>query len=458
MKLKIVIVGAGSTCFGPGAVRDILLSDTLTGEAELELCLMDIDPGQLPEHEAYVRFVADKLKRKVTASSTTDLEEALTGANFAITAIEVDRYLRWAQDFHIPRRYGFDQVFGENGGPGSLFHALRNIGPMVNIARTIEKLCPDAWLINYTNPESKLCEALNRLTNVKVVGLCHEVFGGHERLAGILDMKKEEIVIAACGFNHFTFFQTIRDRRTGEDLYPRLRELDTNGNWLPHWDDIAMARILMRTFGLFPASTTNHFGEYVRWSREFFATTDMQYFYDPGEGEFWETGKVPTFVYSQSSHPTDGKMLGPPPRFAWDTGGDDLKPLEEQEIKSSGESAVPIMESVAFDKQTSLDAVVMPNNGSIPGLPDDCTVEMPAAVDGDGIHPLKMEPLPDAITCMINTQMTIQKLLVEAFAEQSKLKLLQATLLDPTVHSYSRAVAMINEMLRLQKDVLPPLE
>ena len=457
MKLKIAIVGAGSQSFGPGTIRDILISDRLAGEAELELCLMDILPENLPTHEAYVQFVADKLDRRVTASATTDLAEAVTDADFVITAIEVDRYKYWAQDFHIPRRYGFEQIFGENGGPGSLFHALRNIGPMVDIARAMEQRCPDAWLINYTNPESKLCDALNRLTDTKVVGLCHEVFGGLERLAEIFEVKKEDIDAAACGFNHFTFFQTIKDRRSGEDLYPLLKEKDKNGNWLGHWDDIAMARILYRTYGLFPASTTNHFGEYVDWAKEFFATSPMQYFYDPGEGEFWETGEKPVFVYSQTSNPTGGKMLGPPPRYAWDTGGDPLPPLEEQELKSSHELAIPIMEAVTFKETRELDAVVMPNRGAIPGLPDESTVEMPATVDGNGIHTHRMAPLPVPITNIIQTHVAIQKLLAEAFAEQSKQKLLQAALLDPTVDSYHRAVAMINEMIRLQHDVLPPL-
>ena len=445
--IRIALIGAGSRSFGPATVRDILLSEPLA-ERGVDLVLMDKVADQLPEIEAYARHVLARLDRNAEVTATTDMPAALDGADFVVTAIEVKRELYWAMDFHVPRKHGFRQVFGENGGPGGLFHGLRSMGPMVVIAREMERRCPDAYLLNFTNPEHKVCEALSRLTSIKNVGLCHGVFGGLRQVARILGKKPEELDAAACGINHFTWFQYIRDRKTGEDLYPRLREAEREGDWLHDWHEIAMARILFRRFGLWPSPAANHYGEYVRWAEEFVAD-ELQYYYDPADGHPWETGNIPEFVYSLSHNPTDRPWRKPTP---------EPRPLEDAELKSSGELQVAIMEGIGCGLTRDLDAVNVPNRGAIPNLPDDTVVEVPAVADADGLHPRQMEPLPEAIAAMLRLQGSIHKLLVEAFAERSKTKLLQAFLLDPTVDSYRRAVDCVDEMLRLQKDLLPEFE
>ncbi|MDP6380204.1 MAG: alpha-galactosidase, partial [Phycisphaerae bacterium] len=142
MGIKIAIVGAGSRSFGPGTIRDVFLSDALN-ETGIELTLMDIAAEHLTERKEYADSIAERLSRRARISCTTDIDEALREADYVVTAVEKDRYLYWSQDFHIPRQYGFMQVYGENGGPGGLFHALRNMGPMVHIAHRIEALCPE---------------------------------------------------------------------------------------------------------------------------------------------------------------------------------------------------------------------------------------------------------------------------------------------------------------------------
>jgi len=373
---------------------------------------------------------------------------AIRGANFVVTAVEVNRWLHWTQDYHIPRQYGFRQIFGENGGPGSLFHALRNMGPMVEIARAMEELCPDAMLLNFTNPEHKICETITRLTKVNAVGLCHGVFMGRRQLAHILQIPEEELETAACGINHFTWFQQIRHRKTGEDLYPRLRKAEREGDWLADWHEIGLGRVLFRRFGLWPSPATNHYGEYIRWADEFFCG-ELQYFYDPADGHPWETGGIPEFVYSLSRDKTSRP---------WRRAEARPVPLEEAPLKRSGELAIPIMESLACGLAHHLEAVNVPNRGAIPNLPDELVVEVPANADQDGVRSCSMEPLPEAIAALIRVQASIHKLLVEAYAERSKEKLLQAMLLDPTVDSYRRAVACLEEMLRLQSHLLPPLK
>ncbi len=445
-KLKVALVGAGSRSFGPASIRDVLLSDPLCGQ-DLELALMDIDRSALDHAEAYAHWVASELKREVKISSTTDLKTAIEGSRFVVDAIEISRDVYWAMDFHIPRKYGFKQIYGENGGPGSLFHALRNMKPILEIANAMSEVAPDAVLLNYTNPMHKLCEAVTRLTTVPVVGLCHGVWMGLGQLCALLELNKDEVEYSACGINHFTFFESIRLRSTGEDLYPRLREVERQIDPLYDWHEIGLARVLFRRFGLWPSPGANHTGEYIGWADEFYASNVLWY-QDPMEGEPWQTGVAPEFCYTISSVRGDRPLRRPREQDAG---------IERGAIEYSNELAQPIMESLGCGIRNELDAVNIPNKGAIPGLPDDLVVEVPATADEHGWKSRPMKELPEGIAAMIRTQASIQKLLVEAYSEESKEKLLQAILLEPTVDSYRRAVMMMDELLVLQKDLLPPI-
>ncbi len=444
--VRIVIVGAGSRSFGPSSVRDVLLSQALV-ERNITLALVDKAPDALEEVATYARRTAENLGCSARIEASTDVERVLEGAAFVISAIEVNRFLYWSQDFHVPRKHGFRQVFGENGGPGSLFHALRNIPPTIAIARAMERSCPEARLLNFTNPEHKLCEAVSRLTRIRPVGLCHGVFSGIRQIAHLLQMPVDRLDCAACGINHFTFFEYIRDRETGEDLYPRLRQAERQGDWLSDWHELGLARILFRRYGLWPSPGPNHYGEYIGWAEEFVAS-EAQYFYDPAEGHPWETGRIPEFVYTLSGKVTDRPFVPEPPAPA---------ALDESPLRPSGEVAVPLIEAIVTGQRRIIEAVNMPNRGCIPNLPDDMIVEAPAVADGDGLRLCPMEPLPEAIAAMLRVQGSIHKLLIEAYAEESRDKLLQAFLLDPTVNSYRRAVECVDEMLSLQAEILPAI-
>ncbi len=444
--VKIALVGAGSRSFGPATIRDILLSDSLASRG-IELTLMDIDEQAVNRTLAYACHVRSVLGRSVEITATTSLEEALQDASFVVDAVEISRDAYWAMDFHVPRRFGFKQIYGENGGPGSLFHALRNMPPIVRIAKEMERRCPEALLLNYTNPMHKLCTAACRLTRTKTIGLCHGVFMGRHQIAFMLGVPEERLETSACGINHFTWFQSIRDHQTGEDLYPALRAADREGDWLSDWHEIGLSRILFRRFGLYPSPGTNHIGEYIGWASDFYAN-ELLWYYDPVDGHPWDTGRIPEFVYSLGGDKT-GRPFRP------------VQAEEEQEaeesIQFSGEGAIPIMESLACDVRHDLPAINVPNEGAIPGLPEDLIVEVPAVADCGGWTKTAMQPLPEPVAAMIRTQASIQDLLVEAYVEESKEKLLQAIFLEPTVDSYRRAVEMMDEMLRLQADILPPL-
>jgi len=447
MSIKIAIIGVGSRSFGPAMIRDIVLSDALA-EAGTDLMLVDIIPERAEEMAAYARHAAQQCQKTLSVTPTIDLDRALDQAHFVITAFEVDRFRYWTQDFHIPRHYGFRQVFGENGGIGGLFHALRNMGPMVDIARKMEHYCPEALLLNFANPEHKLCEAVSRLTGITAIGLCHGYFMGLHQLATILNRPTEDIEAHAYGMNHFTFFTDLRDRGTGEDLYPALRVRERRGDWLADWHEIGLARILFRRFGLWPSPAANHYGEYIRWADEFVAS-ELQFFYDPRDGSPWETGDIPDFVYSLSGDQTTRPWVRPTPV---------PERLEDAPLAPSGELAVPIIEGVACGIARTLEAVNLPNEGALPNLPDTMVIEGPAAVDENGVRLLHTRPLPEGIAALLRTQASIHQLLVEAFSEHSKDKLLQAILLDPTVDSYRRAVACMEHLLSLQHNQLPRLD
>ncbi len=445
--MKITLVGAGSQQFGPATIRDILLSDAICGQ-ELEVALMDISPDPLPSMQAYAKRVAVKLGRTPIVTCTTDINEAVSEADFVVTAIEIRRYHHWAQDFHLPRQYGFNQIYGENGGPGGLFHALRNMGPSLRIARAMERHCPQAWLLNYTNPLTKLCQLLSTQSRIRTVGLCHGVFAGKTQLSRLLQIPLDEIDARASGLNHITWFQSITHRKSGENLYPRLHAKERVADPLSEWDEIALSRILFRTFGLYPSPGTNHIGEYIGWAQEFLGSSLLQFYYDPMDGHPWETGKTPPWIYNLHEAALDRPLFG------------DGKPRganTEEAIAPSGELAIPIIEGLRCGRPQRLDAVNVPNEGAVPGLPDDAIVEVPAKVDQDGLHPTPMPPLPECVQAILRLQVSINRLLVEAFCEESRAKLLQAVLLDPSTRSYRQAASLVNAMCTLQSDVLPPL-
>jgi len=467
--VKIAIVGAGSSSFGPTMIRDVYSSERLS-QAGPEIWLMDIDGESLKKTTQYCSFVSEKTGIRLSVKATVDLREALESAKAAIVAIEKDRFLHWSEDFHIPNKYGFRQPFGECGGPGGAFHALRNMTPMLEIARTMEAVCPDAYLINFTNPEGKLCEALNRLTTVKTVGLCHGIYDGLRQLTDILRIAEDELDFAACGMNHFTWFQRIRRKDTGEDLYPKLAEAERQLDWTWHFHEIGLSRILFRRVGLWPSPGPDHCGEYLSFGREF-VSAEMQYFYDPMDGEPRNTGEVPEFIHlSQTGDPThwprDRKKMKD---AAWlqeellrherySVRNVPIYPtLQDVPIQWSREAAIPIIESLFLGRTFHAHAVNIRNDGAIPGLENDMIVEVPAVIDRSGIKAVQMDALPEFVTAVLRLHGSINKLLVQAYQEKAKNRLVQALMLDPAVNSYRNLIYMVNEMLEVQKGLLPPL-
>ncbi len=217
---KITLVGAGGLSFGPTMVNDVIHTRVLAGS---RLVLHDISEARLQRAYRFAAKLNAANGNPVILEQSTDPAEALTGADFVIASAEHGRFRYWRQDYEIPLRYGATQVNGENGGPGAVFHSLRSIKNTLSICANIQKHCPDAFLINLSNPMSRVTLAINQGSKVRNVGMCHEMPIGIVRLGRLLRIPPSRIAAKASGINHFTFFTEMIDRETGEDLLPRVK-------------------------------------------------------------------------------------------------------------------------------------------------------------------------------------------------------------------------------------------
>ena len=436
---KIVLIGVGSTSFGVDTLADLFARRAYLRGSHIALC--DLDGAKL----ARVTRLAERINASTDAdfkiTSTTDYRAALPGAEFVVTSVELDRLERWKLDWQIPRRYGIRHVLGENGGPGALTHALRVIDLVLGIAREVEQRAPNAYLLNYSNPMSRVMLALTRYTHLSAVGLCHQGIVGYFTAAYILGMSKyydphwhpaglarevqEKLTLQMAGLNHITWIQAMRERATGRDLYPEFRA---------HLRDLPptfepLSRRLFDAFGLFPATGDDHAGEYFAFAYE---TSDLRGYDFDG--------------YTARGVELDARV---------DRANRDGAALKEFIAWDTAERAASIIAGIVNDWHSYEIAVNVVNHGALPGLPDWAVVEVPGVVTAHGILPLRVPPLPPAITALLNQQVAIQDRVVEAAVHGDRTAALQALLLDPLVTSYADAEKMLDELLSAHKDLLP---
>ncbi len=427
---KIVLIGAGSVSFGTGTLCDLFAArEELKGST---IALVDINPASLQLMAQVAQRLNAATGEPFVIQATTDRCQALPGAQFVITSIAVKRNERWRLDFQIPLKHGVKHVLGENGGPGGVFHAMRNIPIMLDICRDIERLCPTALVLNFTNPEGRLCLAATRYTGLQFVGLCHGIGMAQSTISHALGLPVKEIDPKAAGLNHFTWILDLRRTSTGEDLYPafkramaeKLAEVQDQAGW-----GVTLCRYLMDTYGYFPSPSDDHVGEYLSYAWEYCGMEG----YDFEAADRW--GEE---LYQRLR------------RFA---GGE--TPVDEMLQQRSGERAVPIIVGVLGNTHQYELAVNVPNAGLISNLPSWAIVEVPAIIDATGVHGVGVGPLPEPIAAMCRTQIAVIDRMVEAAVHGDRTAALQALLLDPVVNSISQAEAILAEMLEVHKDFLP---
>jgi alpha-galactosidase len=458
--LNIVVIGAGSAGFGPGSIADVMASEALR-DFEVTLWLVDIDEPALERMVKLAGLIRDHHASQALVKATTDRTEALKNADYVITSVAHRRWALWQQDFYIPAAYGFRQVFGENGGPGAAFHTLRSLDLMVPIARDMEQLCPDALLINFTNPESRVILGVSRLTSVRSVGLCHGPMETREKIAEILARPEEEIDLVVGGINHFHLALEIKDRKTGADLYPEIdRRIDGF-----NWNGDRFTPEFYRLFGYLTYPDPGHPGEYLQFAPELVGPEFIE----------WGIGNIslPKSATAEDLDYRTGGSWGNPAYQLWSeslsTNIDKIlsgeralteeDPLLKQSIADpTWELAVPIIENIETGtEKVELAGNILNTGGAISNLPEDAIVEVPLSVGPSGVSPVAVGPLPEAHAGMCRLQIAIQNILVEAYRAKSKNLLLQALMIDPSVDSLLRAKEMTECMLKVQADVLPEL-
>ncbi len=455
---KIVVIGAGSAVFGLNTLSTLMRSPRLRGS---HIALVD-------RNENTVRLVyqlAQRLNREwdagMTLSYHTHHRDALEGAEFVILSIEVSpRERLWRQDYEIPLKYGVRQPYAENGGPGGLAHALRNIGPVMEIVRDMEDLCPDAWLINFTNPMMRICDAVARYSRVRVVGLCHQILEGYamvgKALARDLDIEVppeftnthaspstsparqvvieqalEKIHIIAAGLNHFTWMLGVYDKRTGEDLYPLFRQ---------RWQELdpafePLTRRVFEIFGIFPVPGDEHLSEYLPWLSDPVTKPWEKFDISLYEWDLYE-------ALREDQYGTIREMIA---------GTAPIAPLRH--VRSEG--AVEIIEDVAGGGEHVHLAVNVPNQGYITNLPDGAIVEVPGVVNGLGVHGMGVGALPEPVAELLRREITVVRLTVDAAVHGDRQAALQALLLDPVIRDVDVAEQILDDYLTTYRDFLP---
>ena len=430
---KIVLIGAGSVSFGSGTLCDLFAArEELNGST---IALVDIDPEALQVMTQVARRLNEATGRPFVIEASTDRCKVLPDAQFVIIAIAVRRNELWRLDFEIPLKHGVKQVMGENGGPGGLFHAMRNIPIVLDICRDIERLCPDALVLNFTNPEGRICLAANRYTDLQFVGLCHGIGMAQTVIGHTLDLPVETLDPKAAGLNHFTWILDLRRTNTGEDLYPAFKraiaektdQVEEKVSW-----SIQLCGYLMEKFGYWPSPSDDHVGEYLAYAWESCGLEG----YDFDAADRW--GET---LWQQLQRSASGE-----------------EPVDSLLQRRSGERAVPIIVGMLGNTHQYELAVNLPNEGLIPNLPSWAIVEVPATVDATGVHGVCVGPLPEPIAAMCRTQIAVIDRLVEAAVHGDRDVALQALLLDPVVNGISQAEAILDELLEVHKDYLPQFE
>ncbi len=406
---KIAFLGAGSG-FGQRLCNDILAHEALQ---DCHIALVDIDERRLGAVTDCVEQLIEKHDLPATVEATTDREEVLEAADYVIIAVAIGgpAYdgVPYYHEINIPAKYGVYGEVADTVGPGGVFRTLRSAPEMMRIAQDVHRLCPDALILNYTNPMAAITWVMNEAAPVNLVGLCHSVQGTAGQLAGYMDVPYAELRYWVAGINHMSWFLELKRARTRQspeqDMYPRLRQaMDDPEIWKK--DPVRFE--IFRHFDYFVTESTRHMSEYVPYFRK--------------SRELME--KFSLNLREPNETAVDRR---------WDWLQDIKKQLmesEDHQLKSSGEYASHIIHAIETNEPFRFNGNVI-NGGLISNLPPECCVEVPCLVDGTGVRPCQVGALPTHLAALNMSNVAVQKLMVEACLQRSREKAYYATALDP---------------------------
>lgn len=434
---KIALIGAGSTVFMKNLLGDLLQVEKLRNA---HIALMDIDPHRLETSQLVAGKIAEAVGASPTFEATTDRRRALDGADYVITMIQVAGYKPGTvTDFEVPKRHGLRQTIGDTLGIGGIMRGLRTAPVLVDIAKDMRELCPNALMLQYVNPMAINCLALNRFApEVRTVGLCHSVQGTAKELAEDIGVPIDEIRYRCAGINHMAFYlsfeRLLPDGRT-EDLYPRIRSVLDTGK-VPDWNRVRYE--VFKHFGHFVTESSEHFAEYVPW------------FIKRHRPDLIEQFNIPLDEYIRRCE----KQIG-----EWGQQEQALLAGEGLKICRSHEYASQIIEAELTGKPTLINGNVM-NTGLIANLPEGACVEVPCVVDHNGIQPTRIGNLPVGLAALMQTNINVQTLTVEALASGRREHVKQAAMLDPHTAaelSLDEIDTLVDELIEAHQGWLPHL-
>lgn len=410
--MQVTIIGGGSYQWGPKLITDLLGTPSLEG---LHVVLMDVDPAPLPKMATYLTKAADVLGVKATVATTTDRKEALDGADFVVVTISTGGFASMAVDLDVPAAYGIHQSVGDSVGPGGINRALRNIPVLTGIAHDMEQVCPDAWLLNITNPMTCLTRSVTRETSIKAVGLCHEI--GNYCLDVAIAFKKrwEDVHATFTGVNHFPVITALDI--AGEDGMAMLAELAEmkipKEPAEPYSQEDFVQRhqlslSLLKRWGALPGAGDRHLAEFLPS-----ILTEQS-----GWGADWGIELTPISVRERHQAEYIVEV------------DDIIAGGKEMPTWASGEMVAPVIESLTNGTRREL-PLNLPNAGQCPDLPADAIVEAMCVVDGDGMRGRAPVSAPAAAAEVLRRHVATQELTVEAAVTGDRRLVHAALALDP---------------------------
>lgn len=459
---KITFIGAGSTVFAKNLVGDILHHPELS---DATLILHDIDEERLRTSEIVAHKVAEILGVNPTIEATIDRRQALDGADYAIAMIQVAGYKPGTvTDFEIPRKYGLAQTIGDTLGIGGIMRGLRTIPVLLDMCRDMEELCPDVTFLQYVNPMAMNCWAINKATSIQTVGLCHSVQGTSKELANDIGVPIEEINYLCAGINHMAFFLNFERKygRGTEDLYPKVRQVLDSGN-APDWNLVRYD--MFKRLGYFVTESSEHFSEYVPWYIKRDRPDLIEAFNIPID-EYLRRCEVQITAWEFMKQKLENPEVDLTEQFseAMSKAGvaESHMPLVVNafenlyEVKPSHEYGADIIHSLETNTPRVIYGNVM-NDGLIDNLPE-CCVEVPCLVDKNGIQPTKIGPLPPHLAALMQTNINVQALTVEAALTGKREHIYHAAMLDPHTAaelSLDQIWDMVDELIDAHGEWLP---
>ncbi|MCW3100098.1 MAG: alpha-galactosidase [Chthonomonadaceae bacterium] len=429
---KITLIGAGSTVFAKNLLGDILSFPEL---ADSHIALMDINDERLATSSVVAHKVAEAVGAKPEITTHTDRLTALDGADYAINMIQVGGYKPGTEiDFEIPKKYGLRQTIADTLGIGGIMRALRTIPVMLDMCRDMEAVAsPDLTFLNYVNPMCMNTWAVTKATKVKTVGLCHSVQGTAEQLAKDIHVPIDEINYLCAGINHMAFY--LKFERDGVDLYPLIRDVVTEGR-IPDWNRVRYE--MLTRLGYFVTESSEHFAEYT------------PYFIRRDRPDLLERFNVPLDEYIRRC---ENQIAG------WHKMKAEYESDAPIEVKRSHEYGSLIIHSI----ETGTPRVVygnVANEGLIDNLPQGCCVELPVLVDKNGLQPTKIGSLPPQLAALMQTNINVQSLTVEAALTGKKEHVYHAAMFDPHTAAeltLDEIYSMVDELLVAHGDYIPSM-